>query len=70
MIAITGANGQLGELVIKALLKNTRPDQIVAAVRNPDKANALKTLVYRYGKPIMTSRRPLPKHFRTSRSCS
>jgi NAD(P)H dehydrogenase (quinone) len=25
-------------------LKNTRPDQIVAAVRNPDKANALKTL--------------------------
>ena len=44
MIAITGANGQLGELVIKALLKNTRPDQIVAAVRNPEKANALKTL--------------------------
>ncbi len=25
-------------------MKNTRPDQIVAAVRNPDKANALKTL--------------------------
>jgi NAD(P)H dehydrogenase (quinone) len=44
MIAITGASGQLGELVIKALLKNTRPDQIVAAVRNPEKANALKTL--------------------------
>ncbi|MCL5262922.1 MAG: SDR family oxidoreductase [Acidobacteria bacterium] len=44
MIAITGANGQLGELVIKALLKNTRADQIVAAVRNPEKANALKSL--------------------------
>ena len=44
MIAITGANGQLGELVIQALLKNTRADQIVAAVRNPEKANALKTL--------------------------
>ena len=44
MIAVTGASGQLGELVIKALLKNTRPDQIVAAVRNPEKANALRTL--------------------------
>ncbi|MEG9438375.1 SDR family oxidoreductase [Edaphobacter sp. HDX4] len=44
MIAITGANGQLGELVIKALIKNTRADQIVAAVRNPEKTQALKSL--------------------------
>jgi NAD(P)H dehydrogenase (quinone) len=44
MIAITGANGQLGELVVKALLKNTRADQIIAAVRSPEKANAIKRL--------------------------
>lgn len=29
-IAITGATGQLGQLVIQALLKNTAKDQIVA----------------------------------------
>lgn len=44
MIAITGANGQLGELVVKALLKHTRADQIIAAVRSPEKADAIKSL--------------------------
>jgi|SRR6187402_353153 len=41
MIAITGANGQLGTLVIEALLKTVPPDQIIAAVRTPAKATAL-----------------------------
>jgi NAD(P)H dehydrogenase (quinone) len=44
MVAITGANGQLGQLVIKGLLQNTPADQIVAAVRNPEKAHALHDL--------------------------
>src|SRR5579872_6662263 len=41
MIVITGATGQLGRLVVKALLKRTSPSQIVAAVRSPDKASDL-----------------------------
>lgn len=39
MIAITGATGQLGRLVIENLLeRNVEPAKIVAVVRNPDKA--------------------------------
>lgn len=40
-IAITGATGQLGELVIQALLKNTHPNNIIALVRNTTKATHL-----------------------------
>lgn len=43
MIAITGATGQLGQLVIEHLLKrNVNPKDIVAVVRNPAAASALK----------------------------
>lgn len=38
MYAITGATGQLGRLVIDALLRTTPPDRIVAAVRDPGRA--------------------------------
>ncbi|PNC11784.1 NAD(P)-dependent oxidoreductase [Enterobacter cloacae] len=41
MIAITGATGQLGQLVIEKLLKTVPASQIVAIVRNPAKADAL-----------------------------
>jgi len=41
MIAITGATGQLGQLVIEELLKTVPASQIVAIVRNPAKAEAL-----------------------------
>lgn len=41
MIAITGATGQLGQLVIAALLKTVPASQIVAIVRNPAKADVL-----------------------------
>ena len=44
MIAITGANGQLGELVIKGLLETTPAGEIIAAVRSPEKAQALRDL--------------------------
>ena len=41
MYAVTGATGQLGRLVIEALLKTIPADRIVAAVRNPAKASDL-----------------------------
>lgn len=44
MIAITGANGQLGRLVITSLLERTGATNIVALVRNPDSAAELKSL--------------------------
>jgi len=44
MIAVTGATGQLGRLVIKHLLKGLDASQIVAIVRNPEKASDLRTL--------------------------
>ncbi|UVM07415.1 SDR family oxidoreductase [Pseudomonas laurylsulfatiphila] len=43
MIAVTGATGQLGRLVIDALLKTVNPREIVALVRDPLKARDLNT---------------------------
>ena len=42
MIAITGATGQLGQHVLEALLKTVPASQIVAIVRTPAKAEALR----------------------------
>lgn len=42
MIAITGASGQLGRLVINALLKSTPANEIVALVRDPNKVADLR----------------------------
>lgn len=39
MYAVTGASGQLGRLVIDALLKSTKPHNVVALVRDPAKAD-------------------------------
>ncbi|KAB0664121.1 SDR family oxidoreductase [Oryzomonas japonica] len=44
MIVITGATGQLGRLVVAALLKRVPATDIVAAVRNVDKAKDLAAL--------------------------
>ena len=41
MIAITGATGQLGRLVIAELLKKTPAREVVAVVRDPAKATDL-----------------------------
>ncbi len=51
MIAITGATGQLGQLVIDNLLETVPANQLVAIVRNPAKAQALsdKGIVVRQG---------------------
>lgn len=43
MIAITGANGQLGRLVIQSLQHLAPNEHIIAAVRSPDKAQDLKS---------------------------
>ena len=42
MIAVTGANGQLGQLVVDALLKKVPASQIVATVRSAEKGQALE----------------------------
>lgn len=44
MIAVTGANGHLGQLVVEGLLKELPGRQIVAAMRKPEKASAFATL--------------------------
>ncbi|MEV5541062.1 NAD(P)H-binding protein [Saccharopolyspora shandongensis] len=45
MIVVTGATGQLGRLVIDAVLQRGVPaQQVVAAVREPQKASALAAL--------------------------
>ena len=44
MIAVTGANGQLGKLVIKSLLEKVDANTVVALVRNPDNAQDLAKL--------------------------
>ncbi len=44
MIAVTGATGQLGRLVIDALLKKVPAAEIIAAVRSPEKAADLAAL--------------------------
>ncbi|MDK2767395.1 MAG: SDR family oxidoreductase [Sphingomonas sp.] len=41
MFAVTGASGQLGRLVVDALLSKVPPDQIVALVRAPDSMSDL-----------------------------
>lgn len=44
MIAITGASGQLGRIVIKALLEKVPASEIIALVRSPEKAQDLQAL--------------------------
>ena len=44
MIVVTGANGQLGRLVIQGLLQKLPAASIVAAVRSPEKAQDLAAL--------------------------
>lgn len=44
-IAITGANGQLGQIVIEKLKARVSPDQIIALVRSPEKAVQLGVTV-------------------------
>ncbi len=56
MIVVTGATGKLGRLVVDGLLKKVAADEIVAAVRSPEKATELKALGVQvreadYGRP-------------------
>ncbi|KAA8734782.1 SDR family oxidoreductase [Acinetobacter qingfengensis] len=56
-IAVTGATGQLGQLVIEQLLSRTHQDNIVALVRDPQKAQTfeqqgIETRAFDYTNPI------------------
>ena len=42
-IAVTGASGQLGQLIISQLFERTEAKNIVALVRNPEKASELSS---------------------------
>ena len=44
MIVVTGATGQLGHLVVEALVRKVPADQVIAAVRTPEKAADLAAL--------------------------
>ena len=44
MIAITGANGNLGKLVVRGLLEKVPANEIIAAVRDPEKSDDLRDL--------------------------
>jgi NAD(P)H dehydrogenase (quinone) len=44
MIAVTGANGHLGQLVIEGLAERVHASQIIAAVRRPEKASNFGTI--------------------------
>src|SRR6478609_1760313 len=44
MIAVTGANGHLGQLVIEGLVERVPANRIIAAVRSPEKASHFATL--------------------------
>ena len=52
-IAVTGATGQLGNLVIAKLKNKAGSEGVVALVRNPEKATGLRTevRVFDYSKP-------------------
>lgn len=41
MIAVTGATGKLGQLVVLALLRSVPPGEVIAVARNPEKAAGL-----------------------------
>lgn len=44
MIAVTGANGQLGQLVIQHLVNKVNANEVIALVRNPEDASNLTEL--------------------------
>lgn len=60
MIAITGASGQLGRLVIANLLKEVEPSRLIAIVRTPEKVADLKALGVEVRKGDYTIAETLP----------
>ncbi|GAA4024629.1 SDR family oxidoreductase [Allokutzneria multivorans] len=58
MIVITGATGGLGALVVESLLQRVPADQVVAAVRSPEKAQELgvQARAADYGDPASLER--------------
>ncbi len=52
-IAVTAASGHLGAAIVKHLLKQVRPDQVVGLARTPDNAKDLGVEIRTgdYGEP-------------------
>ena len=44
MIAVTGANGHLGKLVIEGLIERVPANQVIAAIRTPERASRFERL--------------------------
>ena len=63
MIAITGATGQLGHLVLNSLLAKVNASQIVATARNPAKATEIAALGIVVRPADYTDRASLEKAF-------
>ena len=63
MIAVTGANGNLGRLVVEGLLEHVPADQIIAAVRNVEKASDLRALGVQIREADYTRPQTLPLAF-------
>ena len=57
MIVVTGGTGQLGHAVILNLLRFVPAADIVASVRQPDKASALAIAAWTSGTAILPIRR-------------
>jgi nucleoside-diphosphate-sugar epimerase len=62
MIAVTGANGHLGQLVIEGLVERVPANQIIAAVRSPEKASSFGTLGVQVREADYTRPETLTKH--------
>ncbi len=63
MIVVTGATGKLGRHVIDGLLEKVAATEVVAAVRNPDKADDLKALGIEVRKADYSDPSTLPAAF-------
>jgi len=62
MIAVTGANGHLGKLVIEGLIERVPANQVIAAVRTPERAS----LFERLGVQVRTADYSRPETLSTS----
>lgn len=69
MIAITGANGNLGKLIVKGLLKKLPASQIVAAVEIHRSPLICATSESRYGTLIMIDPKRYLMRSQELRSC-
>ena len=69
MILVTGATGKLGRLAIEELLEKVPASQVIAAVRNPEKAADLAARGVQVRKADYSQPETLGPAFRERRRC-